>query len=112
MSRGMTRRRFLKTAGAAGIGAAALTPLLQAVSREVALAQTGGTLGYGMGAPLDPPAVPLTSTRGAGRRPARLVGQGRRVPPRIGNILDGVAGRLGLHVQSTGRRQVPRRHAA
>ena len=73
MSRGMTRRKFLKTAGAAGIGAAALTPLLQAVSREVALAQTGGTLIYGMASPFDTLDVTVTTSSYVGRMGLHVV---------------------------------------
>src|SRR3990172_9563161 len=69
----MTRRRFLKTAGAAGIGAAALTPLLQAVSREVALAQTGGTLVYGMASPFDTLDVTVTTSSYVGRMGLHVV---------------------------------------
>src|SRR3970040_2895765 len=73
MSRGMTRRMFRKPAGAAGMGAAALTPLLQAVSREVALAQTGGTLIYGMASPFDTLDVTVTTSSYVGRMGLHVV---------------------------------------
>ena len=72
MGRGMTRRGFLKVAGA-GIGAAALSPLLQTASRRVALAQTGGTLIYGMASPFDTLDVTVTTSSYVGRMGLHVV---------------------------------------
>ena len=73
MGRGMTRRRFLKVAGA-GIGAAALSPLLQTASRpELALAQTSDTLFYGMASPFDTLDVTVTTATVVGRMGLHIV---------------------------------------
>lgn len=73
MSEGMTRRRFLGAAGA-GLGAAALAPLLGTLPQpEVVLAQGADTLVYGMASPFDTLDVTVTTATVVGRMGLHVV---------------------------------------
>ncbi len=67
MSQGLSRRRFLRVAGA-GIGATALAPFLRVAPRpDIVLAQGQDTLTYGMSLPPDTLDVTVTTSTGVGR---------------------------------------------
>jgi len=67
MSRGFTRRQFLRATGV-GIGAAAAAPYVRDLWRlDRVLAQSAGTLTYGMGAPFDTLDVTVTTATVTGR---------------------------------------------